>query len=197
MTFRNLIMGCMAVCMTSLAQAQVVASFTVSHAGLMPSDVAAVAPGDTIQFIYGSGGVHPMTSGHGTAVDSPVFFPTVTVTPSIPEAFFTLEEEGTYYFHCGTNPANSNNWGTIHVGEAAGLGQTVDPGWKPLWNPAVGHVILEGSRLPDSWTLWSATGQQLRTWTALDAGNVLDLNELPPGQYILRGSDGVGAVLVK
>jgi len=93
------------------------ASFTVKHAPLSPNDTAWVAVGDTIEFIYGGGGPHPMTSGHGTFAPSPVFFPTVTVTSANPRANCVLDSVGVYLFHCGTNPGNTNNWGTIVVGQ--------------------------------------------------------------------------------
>ncbi len=89
-------------------------SMTISHAGLSPSNTLTVEPGEEITFIYGGGGPHPMTSGHGST-PSPVFFPTVTVTTSNPQETFSLQEPGTYLFHCGTNPGNSSNWGTIIV----------------------------------------------------------------------------------
>ncbi len=79
--------------------------------GITPSDEITVEPGQTITFEYGGGGAHPMTSDN----NSPMYFPTVTVTSSNPIATFSLTDEGTYTFHCGTNPGNSNLWGTIHV----------------------------------------------------------------------------------
>lgn len=80
------------------SQAQVAASFTVSHTGLAPSSEATVNIGDTVLFIYGSGGPHPMTSGHNQT-PSPTFFPTVTVTSGAPEATATFDESGVHYLH--------------------------------------------------------------------------------------------------
>ncbi len=93
------------------------AFMNISHQGLQPSSTLTVESGEDITFQYGGGGPHPMTSGWGNGTESPVFFPTVTVTASNPTEIFTLSESGTYIFHCGTNPGNSNNWGTIIVEE--------------------------------------------------------------------------------
>ena len=90
------------------------AYMNISHQGIQPSVSLTVEPGQEITFEYGGGGPHPMTSGHGST-DSPVFFTTVTVTSSNPVAVFSLQEEGIYLFHCGTNPGNTGNWGTIIV----------------------------------------------------------------------------------
>ena len=91
-------------------------SITIQHSGLAPNDTLWVMPGDSIDFIYGGGGNHPMTSGQGVNA-SPVFFPTVTVNSSTPLSRVALSTVGTYIFHCGTNPGNTNNWGTIIVSE--------------------------------------------------------------------------------
>lgn len=92
------------------------AYMNISHQGIQPSTLLTVEVGQEITFEYGGGGSHPMTSGHGDT-SSPLFFSTVTVTSSNPIAIFTLTEIGTYLFHCGTNPNNSSNWGTIIVEE--------------------------------------------------------------------------------
>lgn len=86
-------------------------SMNLSHSGISPSSTLTVEPGVEITFIYGGGGPHPMTSDS----NSPMYFPTVTVTSSNPTAVFTLNDEGTYTFHCATNPGNSNLWGTIII----------------------------------------------------------------------------------
>ncbi|MBL7012819.1 MAG: T9SS type A sorting domain-containing protein [Candidatus Marinimicrobia bacterium] len=86
----------------------------LAHSGITPSSTMTVEPGQEITFEYGGGGPHPMTSGQGSTT-SPVHFPTVTVNSSNPIATFSLEEEGTYIFHCGTNPGNTSLWGTIIV----------------------------------------------------------------------------------
>ncbi|MBT5078737.1 MAG: T9SS type A sorting domain-containing protein [Candidatus Marinimicrobia bacterium] len=89
-------------------------SMTLSHSGITPTSTLVVESGENITFIYGSGGSHPMTADN----NSPVYFPTVTVSSGNPTAVFSLTTVGTYTFHCNTNPGNSNLWGTIIV-EAA------------------------------------------------------------------------------
>jgi hypothetical protein len=88
----------------------------LSHSGISPSSTLTVIPNQAITFEHGGGGPHPMTSGHGST-NSPIFFPTVTVTSGSPIAVFSLIEVGTYIFHCGTNPGNTSLWGTIIVEE--------------------------------------------------------------------------------
>lgn len=94
------------------------AYMNISHLGLQPSSVMTVELDEEITFEYGGGGPHPMMSGFGNGTPSPVFFPTITVNSGNPIEVFTLSEVGTYFFHCGTNPGNSSNWGTIHVEES-------------------------------------------------------------------------------
>ncbi len=86
----------------------------LAHSGITPSSTLIVDSGQEITFEHGGGGSHPMTSGQGNT-ESPIFFPTVTVTSGNPIAVFTLTEVGTYLFHCNTNPSNTNLWGTIIV----------------------------------------------------------------------------------
>lgn len=100
-------------------------SMTIQHSGLTPNDTLWVFAGDSIDFIYGGGGVHPMTSGQGST-PSPVFFPTVTVSTSVPMARFALDTVGTYIFHCATNPSNTDNWGTIIVQAANSVQEHTD-----------------------------------------------------------------------
>ena len=60
-------------------------SMTISHTGLAPYDTLTVYAGDSIDFIYGGGGSHPMTEGWQSGQSSsPISFPTQTVTSSIP-----------------------------------------------------------------------------------------------------------------
>lgn len=93
----------------------------LSHSGISPSSTLTVIPNQEITFEHGGGGPHPMTSGQGNT-ESPVFFPTVTVTSGNPITVFSLTEIGTYIFHCATNPGNQNLWGTIIVEEGDILG---------------------------------------------------------------------------
>ena len=179
-----------------LGMSQIAASFTVQHSGLAPSDEATVNVGDTIQFIYGGGGPHPMTSGHGTGIESPMFFPTVTVTSGIPEAFCTLEEPGVYYFHCGTNPGNSNNWGTLNVVDpTSGLVERPVATWTPTWNASLRQLSLKGSNLPKQVILVDVSGKLAQSWTIASGDVTLQVADLPAGMYILRGDDGVNVTL--
>ena len=179
-----------------LGWSQIAASFTVQHAGLAPSAEATVNVGDTIQFLYGSGGPHPMTSGHGTGIESPVFFPTVTVTAGNPEAFCTLEEPGVYYFHCGTNPGNSNNWGTLNVVDpTSGLSERPVATWVPSWNASLRQISLNGTSLPNQVALLDMSGKLAQSWNLCRSNATLQVGDLPAGMYILRGDDGVNVTL--
>jgi plastocyanin len=179
-----------------LGLSQIAASFTVQHSGLAPSDEAVVNVGDTIQFIYGGGGPHPMTSGHGTAIESPTFFPTVTVTAGSPEAFCTLEEPGLYYFHCGTNPGNSNNWGTLNVVDpTSGVGEHPVATWTPSWNASLRQLSLNGTSLPSQVMLVDMSGKLAQSWNLVGSNATLQVADLPTGMYILRGDDGVNVTL--
>lgn len=179
-----------------LGMSQIAATFTVQHSGLAPSDEATVNVGDSIQFIYGGGGPHPMTSGHGTGIESPTFFPTVTVTAGSPEAFCTLEEPGVYYFHCGTNPGNSNNWGTLNVVDpTSGLAERPVATWTPTWNASLRQLSLNGSNLPNQVVLVDVSGKLAQSWTLSGGDVTLQVADLPAGMYILRGDDGVNVTL--
>jgi len=179
-----------------LGWSQIAASFTVQHAGLAPSAEATVNVGDTIQFLYGSGGPHPMTSGHGTGIESPVFFPTVTVTAGSPEAFCTLEEPGVYYFHCGSNPGNSNNWGTLNVVDpTSGIGERLAATWAPSWNVSLRQISLNGTSLPNQVALVDMSGKLAQSWSIAGSNATLQVADLPAGMYILRGDDGVNVTL--
>jgi len=180
----------------ALCSSQIAASFTVQHAGLAPSAEATVNVGDTIQFIYGSGGPHPMTSGHGTAIESPTFFPTVTVTAGAPEAFLVLDEPGVYYFHCGTNPNNSSNWGTLNVVDpTSDLGNLSVTTWTPSWNASLRQLSFNGSDLPTDVALLSVAGKLVDSWGLAGSNATVQVPELPAGLYIIRGNDGVNATL--
>ncbi|MDG1674698.1 MAG: T9SS type A sorting domain-containing protein [Flavobacteriales bacterium] len=192
MNLTKIALGVTLVAAPLLGWSQIAASFTVQHAGLAPSAEAMVNVGDTIQFLYGSGGAHPMTSGHGTGIESPVFFPTVTVTAGTPEAFCTLEEPGVYYFHCGTNPGNSNNWGTLNVVDpTSGIGERPVATWAPSWNASLRQLLLNGTSLPNQVALVDMSGKLAQTWNLTGSNATLQVADLPAGMYILRGDDGV------
>jgi len=173
------------------SHAQIAASFTVSHAGLMPSPEATVNVGDTIQFIYGSGGPHPMTSGHAQ-VESPVFFPTVTVTAGTPEAFITLSDPGVYYFHCATNPTNTSNWGTLTVVDpSSSIQEAAALSWTPVSNVVSDAIVVEG-QLPARLVLRNLSGQKIQSWPATGQQVRLALPALSSGMYLLTGMQGGG-----
>jgi len=196
MNHSKMILGLALAAAPVLGLSQIAASFTVQHAGLAPSAEATVNVGDTIQFLYGSGGPHPMTSGHGTGIASPTFFPTVTVTSAIPEAFCTLDEPGVYFFHCGTNPSNANNWGTLNVVDpTSGVGERPAATWTPSWNASLRQISLNGKRLPRQVALVDMSGKLAHSWNLAGANATLQIADLPAGMYILRGDDGVNATL--
>jgi hypothetical protein len=155
---------------------------TIQHSGLTPNDTLWVAPGDTVQFIYGGGGPHPMTSGHGSKA-SPIFFPTVTVTSSNTTALFSLDTVGTYLFHCGTNPSNSNNWGTIIVTESASLlEQKTRVRFYP--NPGENFLAFEAPTLVE-WGLLDLTGQWVLPRRKVEPKEARPIVGLPPGAYLI------------
>jgi len=157
-------------------------SMTIQHSGLTPNDTLWVAPSDSIQFIYGGGGPHPMTSGHG-AKSSPVFFPTVTVTSSNTTALFTLDSVGTYIFHCGTNPNNSNNWGTIIVTESASL---IENHQKVRFFPNPGrNVIHLDAPYSMEWGLLDMTGQWVLRIRSSGPQASRSIDALPAGAYLI------------
>lgn len=196
MNLTKITLGLTLVAAPLLGLSQIAASFTVQHSGLAPSDEAVVNVGDTIQFIYGGGGPHPMTSGHGTGIESPTFFPTVTVTAGSPEAFCTLEEPGVYYFHCGTNPGNSNNWGTLNVVDPTSeVGEHPVATWTPSWNASLRQLSLNGTSLPSQVMLVDMSGKLAQSWNLVGSNATLQVADLPTGMYILRGDDGVNVTL--
>lgn len=161
---------------------QIAASFNVSHTGLAPASEATVQVGDTVLFIYGGGGPHPMMSGHGST-ESPVFFPTVTVNTSIPEATTVLNEPGTYLFHCGTNPGNTLNWGTLIVQGAVEVAEEVERPWR-LQPVAGGFEVVDGSAA-GGYAVFNLAGQQVGQFTRVWA-----VDGLAAGGYVVRGMQG-------
>jgi len=160
-------------------------SMTISHSPLSPNDTLWVQPGDTITFHHGGGGPHPMTSGHGSTA-SPVFFPTVTVNGAVPKAEFTLDSVGTYIFHCGTNPNNTNNWGTIIVAENIGLrelSQTV----AMYPNPAVDFLFVEDAGLTGlSYDIVNILGNVVDHGVFDQSKARISVQSIPSGTYVLR-----------
>lgn len=159
-------------------------TMTFSHSPITPNDTLWVAPGDTIEFVWGGGGPHPMTSGHGTSTPSPVFFPTVTVTSSSPKAQFTLDTVGTYLFHCGTNPSNSNNWGTIIV-EDVSIDEHEATVVTLFPNPALNEITIERAEDSDihAYEIYDLTGRRVLTGTLENQSTTVDISSLPSGNY--------------
>lgn len=122
-------------------------SMTIAHSGLSPSDELTIYVGDSIDFFYGSGGDHPMTEGWQTGeASSPIPFVTQAVSSSIPSVTFSMNTAGIYYFHCGTNPSNSNNWGKITVLDtiATGIPDHLVLENKVYPNPVSSTLTIEG-----------------------------------------------------
>jgi len=124
---------------------------TIAHSGISPSSTLTVTVGEDIEFIHGGGGSHPMTEGWQSGeASTPIVFVTQTVTSSNPTVTFTIDTPGTYYFHCGTNPGNQNNWGKIIVEAESGGNVSVNEnveitevfGIYP--NPSNKHIIAKG-----------------------------------------------------
>ena len=161
-------------------------SMNISHQGLQPNDTLWVAPGDSILFIHGGGGPHPMTSGHGMN-PSPVFFPTVSVTVSVPTAVFTLDSVGTYLFHCGTNPSNNMNWGTIIVDPAyANMDEQVLQGVKLYPNPIQDVLKIHAPLRDVDLELIGFNGQVVMHRTLALGENSMDVSGLAAGTYTVR-----------
>ena len=160
-------------------------SMTISHSPLSPNDTLWVEPGDTISFHYGGGGPHPMTSGHGSTA-SPVFFPTVTVNSGTPKAEFTLDSVGTYIFHCGTNPNNTNNWGTIIVMENIGIDELSNT--VAIYpNPAYDVINIEDANLMDyEYQIFDVLGNVIEAGTFDESRTQISIQHLPSGTYVLR-----------
>lgn len=188
---KNLTITLALIATSSFALAQ--QSMTISHAGLQPESEITVAPGEQIEFIYGGGGPHPMTEGWNSGESStPVPFETVTVTSSSPSAIFTLDTPGTYYFHCGTNPGNSNNWGKINVVDSTSSIQQAAiqlPTFYP--NPATDQLTIDGDITNTFIT--DASGKVVITVNA----NKVDLGGLRPGIYFLKRNDQVSKFIKK
>lgn len=168
---------------TSSAQNQ---SMTFAHTGITPNDTLWVVPGESIDFIYGSGGNHPMTSGQGATV-SPVFFPTVTVSSTVPMETFSLTTIGTYIFHCGTNPSNTNLWGTIIVDPLNSIIEKGSPSSINVYpNPATEKITLIGLESNNGeYIISDAQGTVVLRGTVSAFETEVDISILKRGQYIL------------
>jgi len=160
-------------------------SMTISHSGLSPSSTLTVFAGEEIDFIYGGGGSHPMTEGWQSGESSsPIEFVTQTVTSAIPMVTFTLEE-GTYYFHCGTNPGNSNNWGMITVipNSSTGVNDAKIAKYKIYPNPSADILTIEG--LIGFAEIFSLNGKKVMDFNT----EIIDISNLSKGTYIVKVGD--------
>lgn len=161
-------------------------SMTIAHTGISANDTLWVTPGEQIDFIYGSGGNHPMTSGQG-ATPSPVFFPTITVSSSIPLVTFSLTTEGTYIFHCGTNPGNTDNWGTIIVSATNSINENyANPTFELFPNPSAEVISIElGSQEIGEYTIFDLNGKSVMVGSVSTHENQIAVSTLDAGHYTI------------
>lgn len=170
-----------AIFLTSLLSFGQNPSMTISHLGLAPSDNLTVNTGDSIDFIFGGGSTHPMTEGWpSTQSSTPVAFTTQTVTSTNTLTTFTLDTPGTYYFHCGTNPNNSNNWGKITVLGPTSIKENKTSKYNIYPNPASDILIIEG--LEGVAEIFSLNGKKVMEASL----STVDIKDLSKGTYIIK-----------
>ena len=172
-----------AILLTSMLSIGQNPSITISHNGLSPYDTLTVYVGDSVDFFYGGGGSHPMTEGWQSGqTSSPISFPTQTVTSSIPSVTFTLDTPGTYYFHCGTNPGNANNWGEITVldtNATAVIENKIDP-YRIYPNPVSDVIYIDG--MEGKATIIDLNGKIVQ----IISEKKTNLSALPSGVYFIE-----------
>jgi len=158
-------------------------SMTIAHTGLSPESVLTVNVGEEIDFFYGSGGSHPMTEGWNTGETSVVPFETQTVTSVISSVTFSLETPGTYYFHCGTNPMNQGNWGSIIVVDPSIGVNDLSVGTETFTvypNPTNQIITIDG--FYGTAEIFNIVGEKV-----MDVRNkVTSITRLPNGVYIIK-----------
>tara|TARA_B110000046_G_scaffold6876_1_gene7277 strand:+ start:1089 stop:1664 length:576 start_codon:yes stop_codon:yes gene_type:complete len=158
-------------------------SMTISHTGLAPYDTLTVYVGDSIDFFYGGGGTHPMTEGWQSGETStPIPFTTQTVSSSILSVTFATDTPGTYYFHCGTNPSNSANWGKITVLDSASSGITEEQmsRYSVYPNPVTDILTIDG--LNHTAKIYNLIGKKVMGVNT----SIIDVRSLPKGMYIIK-----------
>jgi len=170
-------------------------SVTISHQGLSPSDEMTVHVGETITFNYGGGGNHPMKEGWNSGeVSTPAVFETQTVSSSIPSVAFTIDVAGTYYYHCGTNPGNQNNWGKIIVlaegEETNGVEEEEIETVSLFPNPATNVLNISG--IVTKAIIYNSIGEKVLETT----DSSVNIEDLPNGVYVVD-VDGVNHKFVK
>jgi len=168
-------------------------SMTIAHTGISPNTELTIYVGDSIDFFYGGGGTHPMTEGWQSGETStPIPFTTQTVSNSIPSVTFAMDAPGTYYFHCGTNPSNSGNWGKITVLDSnlAGVPENQMIYYTFYPNPATDILTIEG--LNDTAEIYNLIGEKVMDINS----SIVDINALPKGNYILKIGE-FSSILIK
>jgi len=156
-------------------------SMTISHSGLAPYDTLTIIAGDSIDFIFGGGSAHPMTEGWQSGESStPIPFPTQTVTSTSTLATFTLNTPGTYYFHCGTNPGNGNNWGKITVLAASGTIESRSTQYSIYPNPTTDILVIDG--LNGVAEIFNLNGKKVMETTS----SAVNIENLSNGTYVIR-----------
>jgi len=170
---------------------------TIAHTGIStipnsPDKSLSVNVGDDISFIYGGGGSHPMTEGWQDGSSStPTAFVTQTVTSSISSVTFQINTAGTYRFHCGTNPANSNNWGTIYVTEGTTeIDEVVNNPISIFPNPATNDITIDG--LNSMAQVFDVNGKKVMDIT----NGTFDVSELSKGTYVVK-SEKYNTIFIK
>lgn len=178
----------------SFAQNQ---SMSFSHFdGASPNELT-VAPGEEIDFYWAGGQTHPMTEGWQTGENSnPLPFQTITVTSSNSlsannPVSFSLDQAGTYYFHCGTNPGNTGLWASIIVKES-GVGieesEAINFGVYP--NPAFNMLNIKG--FTGEALIYNLAGKRILKVTT----QIVDISKLTKGVYIIN-NQGVKTKFIK
>ena len=167
-------------------------SVTISHSGLAPSATITVQAGEEITFIHGGGGDHPMVEGWGSGETStPNTFAPQTVTSSNPTTVFTIDVVGTYYYHCGTNSDNTNNWGKIIVtGEVNAVDENDKVYFDIYPNPASTNLTIQA--FTGKAEIFNAVGTKIMD---VEDSNV-NIEKLATGTYFIK-MDGKTVKFVK
>lgn len=172
-------------------------SMSLSHFGGASPSQLTVSVDEEIDFFWAGGQPHPMTEGWQTGESStPVPFPTIIVTSANTESAnnpvtFTLDQAGTYYFHCGTNPSNSNLWASIIVEESGvGIEETEQDNLGIYPNPAYDFLTIKG--FVEEASIYSISGKLILNVTT----PVVDISSLSNGIYILE-NQGVKTQFIK
>jgi len=172
-------------------------SMSLSHSGGASPSQLTVSVGEEIDFFWAGGQTHPMTEGWQTGESStPVPFQTINVTSANTEGAnnpvtFTLEQAGTYYFHCGTNPGNSGLWASIIVeGSGVGIEESEETNLGVYPNPAYDFLTIKG--FVSEASIYNITGKLILKVTT----PVEDISNLSKGVYILE-NQGVKTQFIK